>query len=210
MSKCNYCNKDLKSDKARIAHSVHCKLNPNSKIKIPSYGMKGKTAWSKGLTKENNDLIRKQSEIAREKYKSGERKLTGIAALTSSERSNNAKKQGFGGYRENAGRSKKFYCKDSFGKEVCLQSTYELRCAEILNDLKINWIRPSHIKYNENKKYFPDFYLVDYNIYLDPKNNFLAKKDQEKISCVCDQNNVKVFILTEDKLNREHIRNIVL
>ena len=37
-----------------------------------------------------------------------------------------AKQRNFGGYNANAGRSKKFKIKDSFNKEVTLQSSYEL------------------------------------------------------------------------------------
>jgi hypothetical protein len=171
--------------------------------------MTGKTAWNKGKTIETCEITKKQSIQSKNDFKDGKRKVTGRALLTTEERSALAKQQGFGGYRENAGHSKKFYYNDSFGKEVCLQSTYELTCAELLDKLGIKWIRPTYIRYNETKKYFPDFYLVDYDIYLDPKNDFLAKKDQEKISCVCDQNSVKVLILTEDKLNEEYISNIV-
>jgi len=109
-----------------------------------------------------------------------------------------------GGYRAKAGRSKKYHVKDSFGNEVCLQSSYEKRTAEILDDLGIKWIRPKHLKYDD-KKYFPDFFLIDKNIYLDPKNNFLAIKDKEKIERVREQNNVVVLILTSDKINGEFL-----
>ena len=171
--------------------------------------MTGKTAWNKGLTKED-PRIRQSAESFKKAYKEGR---VDKSYLRDPEfikkQSENAKRAGCGGYRENAGRSKKFHHNDSFGKTVCLQSTYELRCAKILDELGIQWIRPKHIKYNETKKYFPDFYLTDYNLYLDPKNSFLAKKDKEKISCVCDQNNVTVLILTEDKLTEEYIKTLV-
>ncbi len=201
---CQYCNKECKSKNSHTNHERTCPGNPNRNYKN---GMTGKTAWNKGLTAETNSTLLARSISDKEAYKDGSRVITGFAAFTKEKRSSIAKQQGFGGYRENAGRSKKFYYNDSFGKKVCLQSTYELKCAEILDDLDIKWIRPTYIKYNGNKKYFPDFYLVDYNIYLDPKNNFLAKKDHEKISCVCDQNNVKVLILTEDNLTKEFIKN---
>jgi transcriptional regulator with XRE-family HTH domain len=109
-----------------------------------------------------------------------------------------------GGYREKAGRSKKYHVKDSFGNIVCLQSSYEKETAEILNELKIKWIRPQYLKY-DNKKYFPDFYLVDLDIYLDPKNDHLAKIDEDKIKKVCEQNQVTVLILTKDKINKEFL-----
>lgn len=112
-----------------------------------------------------------------------------------------------GGYRPNAGRSKKFHVTDSFGTAVCLQSTFELKCSEILDELGIRWIRPKSLIY-DNRRYFPDFYLVDYDIFLDPKNDYLAKIDQVKIDKVIEQNNVKVYILTEEKINDEYIKRL--
>lgn len=112
-----------------------------------------------------------------------------------------------GGYRANAGRSKKFKVMDSFGNEVCLQSTYELRCSEILDELKIDWIRPKALKYDD-KRYFADFYLPDHAVYLDPKNNYKAKLDKEKIDKVIEQNKVKVVVLLENDLTLEFIQRL--
>jgi hypothetical protein len=113
-----------------------------------------------------------------------------------------------GGYRPNAGHSQKFYVLDSYGNDVCLQSSYEKICADILNSLKIKWTRPKHLFY-KGKKYFPDFYLTDYNMYLDPKNDYLYNKDLEKINTVILENNVKVFILKKENLNKEFILNLL-
>ena len=113
-----------------------------------------------------------------------------------------------GGYRANAGRSKKFKVLDSFGKETTLQSSYELICSEILNSLNIKWIRPKALKYN-NRNYFADFYLVDYAIYLDPKNDYKAKLDNDKINLVQQQNNVRVLVLLKQHLNKEYITAII-
>lgn len=175
----------LKPKKTRDEVLAHMQKMRQAKNPIP---------WNKGLTKETNDSVKKQAETMKEGYKTGRITYTPIDPKILSE---NAKKQQFGGYRENAGRSKKFKYKDSFGREVCLQSTYELKCAEILDRMNIRWIRPKHLKYGE-KRYFPDFYLVDYDLYLDPKNDFLAKKDESKIQQVQEQNEVRVVILTEN------------
>ena len=107
-----------------------------------------------------------------------------------------------GGYRPNAGRSKKFKVLDSYGIEVVLQSSYELLCSEILNDLNIKWIRPKSLKY-DGRNYFADFYLPEYDIYLDPKNDFKAKQDLEKIQKVTEQNNVQVYIVLKENLNKQ-------
>ena len=118
-----------------------------------------------------------------------------------------AKERGFGGYQENAGRSKKFKVVDSFGKETTLQSTYELECFNILTELNIKWNRPKALKY-DNRNYFADFYLTDYDIYLDPKNSWKAKLDEEKINKVIVQNNVKVYVLLKEQITKEYITRL--
>ena len=113
-----------------------------------------------------------------------------------------------GGYRPNAGRSKKFRVYDSFGKSVVLQSSYELECSIILNEMNVRWTRPRALKY-DNKNYFADFYLIDFDIYLDPKNNFKAKQDEEKIQKVMSQNNVNIYILLKENITREFIASLI-
>lgn len=113
-----------------------------------------------------------------------------------------------GGYRPNAGISKKFKVLDSFGNNVVLQSSYELLCSEILNKYCIKWVRPRALKYG-NKNYFADFFLPDFGIYLDPKNKYKAKLDREKIEMVVDENKVRVYILTEEMLNEDYILTLV-
>lgn len=190
--------------KSKLRNKQHLnKVRPQYKL--------GHIAWNKGLTKETDKRIAKSAEKLSTRYKNNEIKLSGVAALSFDQRSKNAIKQQFGGYNKNAGRSKKFKYIDSFGKNVCLQSSYEFRCAELLDKLKIRWIRPKHIKYqidNKIKRYFPDFYLTEYDLYLDPKNDYLAKIDAKKIKLVSEQNNIKIYILTDDKITKEYLGSI--
>lgn len=70
-------------------------------------------------------------------------------------------------------------------KIVYLESSWELKIAILLDNLKIIWERPKPLKwFDEHLKehlYYSDFYLPDYNIYLDPKNEYCIKKDKYKI-----------------------------
>jgi hypothetical protein len=113
-----------------------------------------------------------------------------------------------GGYRPNSGRSKKFRVFDSEGNTVVLQSTYEYALFEILCELNVRWVRPKALKYN-NKNYFADFYLPDFNVWLDPKNNYKAKVDKEKIDLVIKQNKCKLFVVLEKDINKEYIARII-
>ena len=168
----------------------------------------GRPAWNKGLTKENDARVKKYSQSLTGNSKIGRC----VDPLKEAERlqklSVAAKKQGFGGYRPNAGHSKKFKVKDSYDNIVVLQSTYELKCSQILDELKIAWLRPKALLY-DSRKYYADFYLPDYNLYFDPKNSYKALQDKEKIDKVMHQNNVKVVVLLQEHLTKEFIASVI-
>jgi len=205
MFTCVYCSKICKNDNSHRNHERQCPKNLN---RIYKNGMTGKTAWNKGLTVATDERVAKNAIAIKANAKEiGRCKDPEKEAVRRQKLSMAAKRSGFGGYRENAGRSKKFRVVDSFGKETVLQSTYELKCSEILNDLGIKWVRPKALKY-DNKNYFADFYLPSVNIYLDPKNSYKSKLDTEKINKVIEQNNVKVVILLEEQLTLEYIKGL--
>ena len=201
---CQYCTKEFENSNKLKNHECRCPSNPN---KTYENGMLGKTSWNKGLTKSTDERIEKASIKLKETLKT--KPLTGVAIWSKEQRSIIAKSQGFGGYRENAGRSKKYKVKDSFNNDVTLQSSYEYKCMLLLNEMNINWIRPKHIKYDNGRKYFPDFLLVDFQIYLDTKNPYIAKLDKEKIQKVIEQNNVKLYVLLKENITKEYITGII-
>lgn len=73
-------------------------------------------------------------------------------------------------------------------KEVLLESSWEVEIANFLIQNNIKWIRPKFIKWidslGKTRRYFPDFYLPDYDLYLDPKNPYCMKRDKEKIEII--------------------------
>ncbi len=86
---------------------------------------------------------------------------------------------------------------------VWLESSYEYKVANYLDANNIKWIRPGYLPYvidGKQKRYYPDFYLIDRDLYLDPKNDFLIQKDAEKIQLVQEQNNVKIQIIDKEDL----------
>lgn len=193
---CQFCNRETSNPGANAAHERCCNSNPN---RIQG----GRKPGYKGT---NQFLKADRQGLPRPKYEYGD--LRGVAVASTKQKSEWAKQAGTGGYKPNAGRSQKYRVTDSFGKEVVLQSSYEMICAELLNEIGIEWTRPGHIKYDD-RKYFPDFYLPRYNIYLDPKNDYKAKLDEEKIQKVVDQNDVKVYVLTKEQLTIEYLTMLV-
>lgn len=104
---------------------------------------------------------------------------------------------------------------------VKLDSRYELEVAKSLDENSIEWTRPNYLIWQDDSgrkhRYYPDFYLPKYNVYLDPKNDFLINcatkrfciTDVEKISKVSEQNNVKIVILDKNNLNWQNIKNLL-
>lgn len=79
--------------------------------------------------------------------------------------------------------------------QVTVHSTWEHDVAIYLNENKIRWIRPDFIEWIDSAetshKYYPDFYLIDYELYLDPKNPYRMKIDEEKLSYVSKKINLQ-------------------
>jgi hypothetical protein len=113
-------------------------------------------------------------------------------------------KRGFGG----TNRRKTFLYKN-----VILESSYELKVAKELDNNGILWERPKRFHWIDNfgikHHYTPDFYLLDYDLYLDPKNDYLIKKDKDKIERVQNQNNIKIFVIDKYHLTWKDISVII-
>lgn len=95
---------------------------------------------------------------------------------------------------QNGSRKTIWYFNKNENKEVLLESTWELKLAEFLDENKIVWIRPKHIIWIDRTKkkryYFPDFYLKDYDLYLDPKNVYCLDRDREKMDIISKKINI--------------------
>lgn len=70
-------------------------------------------------------------------------------------------------------------------KDIWLDSSWEYELAKRLDELEIKWERPAPLTWidleGRSHHYFPDFYLVDFDMYLDPKNPAAYKSQKEKI-----------------------------
>jgi hypothetical protein len=83
-----------------------------------------------------------------------------------------------------------YKCKN--GTEVLLDSSWEEALAKRLDALDIKWIRPTQpIPWTDNNgimhNYFPDFFLTDHNLYLDPKNPIAYIVQRAKIDIITKQ-----------------------
>jgi len=87
---------------------------------------------------------------------------------------------------------------------VLLESSYELCLAQDLDKNNIDWVRPTRVKWIDTagkvRHYTPDFYLPKYNVYLDPKNDYLIMIDSDKIERCSIQNNMIILVLRNTEL----------
>jgi len=76
-------------------------------------------------------------------------------------------------------------------KGILLDSSWELELAKRLDELKIKWVRPDPIPWIDEEgvthNYFPDFYLEDYDLFLDPKNPQAVKVQKKKLDRLLTQ-----------------------
>lgn len=115
-----------------------------------------------------------------------------------------AKKNKLGGYRPHPNRGQRY-------KDIWFDSKWEVRVAMSLDEFGIRWIRPSYgfVWTDCGRRYFPDFYLPDFDVYLDPKNPYLQKKDAVKIREAQERNGIRVLVLSEQELSWKEIAEMM-
>lgn len=188
--KCRYCGRECKNENSLRNHERLCKQNPNRQIlksnfieynkKRKEQGIKGTNQYTKakelGLPKpivsdETKQKIAKtwkgkhHSEETKQKISKGIKKA--IQEHPESYSSCNVN-----------GR-----VKNVIYNGIKLDGKWELEVAKYLDKNSIQWERPSiGIEYEWNNKihlYFPDFYLSDYNTYIEVKG-LVRERDYAK------------------------------
>jgi hypothetical protein len=164
----------------------------------------GKPSPVKGRTKETHSYLVIAAEKIKQGYLNGTTKKREFSENDREILSQRAKDRKLGGYRPHPN-------KGLWYKEIWFDSKWEVEVAKSLDDNSIKWERP-HIGFkwtDEGRKYYPDFYLPDFDVYLDPKNSYLRIKDQKKISEACRRNSINVLVLNESQLNWDEIKTLL-
>lgn len=215
---CEYCNKECHNQNSLIQHEIRCKKNPN-KINTYNEGFNQNreytplTPWNKGLTKETSAAVAAYSEKAAETLRGRPGHLH-----TEEEKLHLSKiacERGLGGINWRVGQL--------HYKGIRMDSKYEIATAESLDEYGIRWQRPVPPLYfttidGKRHRYIADFYLPDYQVFLDPKNDYLIHNDcknrlgltgKEKIDLVAEQNQVRILILDKDHLTWDRIKTLL-
>jgi hypothetical protein len=93
------------------------------------------------------------------------------------------------------------------GSIVKLDSSWEEALAKRLDDIGIQWIRPeTPIEYvgsdGRTHNYFPDFYLPEQNLYLDPKNPAAINVQKDKLKILLNKMNNLIIIKTLEECKK--------
>lgn len=199
---CPFCNEAKKNKNSLAQHSRLCNQNPN-RVEHPK-GMKGKQGKNQYTKAKETGIPYIISESTREKLiisnknrRHSEKTKQLLSQLACKRLEKHSK------YTKNV----------EYKPGVILESSYEVRTAEILDNLNISWekVRKGYPWNNNGKirRYIPDFYLPEYDVYLDPKNDYLIGKDKDKIKSACEMNNIIVFVLSNEQITEEYIQSIL-
>jgi len=203
--KCEFCNKIYDAFRNYSAHTVKCAKNKDRKNYIN--GMTGLTGdlyprkdyipWNKGMPLDEIKLH--YDGNFRQGIKEHTAETKNLLSIKACER-----------LQKNSKYSKNIEYKPG----VVLESSFEVRTAVILDELGIKWIkvRQGYIWNDAGKtrRYIPDFYLPKYDLFLDPKNDYLIKKDKVKIDSAMELNNIKVVVLSDAQISKEFIETLLL
>ena len=89
------------------------------------------------------------------------------------------------------GHTKKSDYTTKSGDIVKLGSSWEVIVAKFLDEKDIQWTRPASLEWfdttGKSHRYYSDFYLTDFDVYLDPKNPRKLAEDTEKLAYFSDK-----------------------
>jgi hypothetical protein len=81
--------------------------------------------------------------------------------------------------------------------DIWMDSMWEVELAKWMDNKNIKWERNRKLhqfKWTDDdgnkRRYYPDFYLPLFDVYLDPKNKYLMKVDEDKITRVIQENGI--------------------
>lgn len=203
---CMFCGNAKSSNRVRASHQTLCKENPNKKQTPFQNGhfQSTKKIGNQYISGQQKSPSDETKEKIRQKAKGRKH-----SDETKEKLSQYAKNRNFGGVTQ----SRRIEYNG-----VKLGSSYELILAKSLDENNICWIQPERLKYKDNlgksRTYTADFYLPEYDVFLDPKNDFLIENinpslgfsDIEKIDWVSKQNSVKIYVLNKYQLDWQIVK----
>jgi hypothetical protein len=160
--------------------------HPHGKLGKPSWNSGKKYAELLGETEADKlkaKLSKSISDIIKKKGSYGQAATPEAESIRRKKISDSIKKRYENGWMPKAGRCKKIHYNSPYAGDVLLDGSWELECAKFLDEKNIKWNRnKNRFSYkfeNKDRFYTPDFFLIDYDIYLEVKG-YITDKDLAK------------------------------
>jgi hypothetical protein len=170
---CKFCNKECKNNNSFRNHERCCPDNPNRNYKNGMTGKKGTNQYAKGVIMSNEtkakigEASKKQIWSEDRKRYHSERMKLAVAANPNSYTSSNR------------GRTKEIVY-----NEIKFQGRWELEFYQFCESNSIQIVRSNEwfeYEWNGTRKYFPDFYLPEHDLYVEVKG-YETERDHAKWS----------------------------
>ena len=192
---CKFCHKQCKNDNSQRNHQRLCCDNPEKQISsFVKYNLAKENAWNKGLSQKEYPSLARPNQKGK-KFGSA---LTGHSEKTKQKISLKLSVNNKGG------RSKWY---EVAGQKV--QGTWERNVAQKFEEMGISWkklnVNIHTFEYeidSKKRNYTPDFYLKEYNIYIEIKGYWWGN-DKEKMDIVMNKYpDVKFIIIEKEQYNK--------
>jgi hypothetical protein len=188
-------SKNIKKDPLETKHKKNEALKKAREVrrKIPM--------WNKGLTAKTDDRL-KQIGIK------CSQKLKGRPGPKHTQATKDkCRKKALADNRQRKNRKTILY------NGIYLDSSWELKVAIDLDKNNIKWTRPEPVYYQDGssrRRYFADFYLPAYDVYLDPKNERVRTQSIKKFELIAKDNpDMRLILLNYNQLSWEIIQELI-
>lgn len=180
-SNCVYCGCLMKTKSSSIQHEIRCKKNPDRYV-IPSRGMLGKKGSNQHIKAKQLGTTVDVSESTRKKISDANIKRGKLPQKTK-DKIRDSMNKAVEKYPESYSTGNSHHAKRYYHNGVMCQGTWELDFYKWCLVQNINVVRCTvSFPYNWNgttRKYFPDFYLPDLDVWIEVKG-FETERDHAK------------------------------
>jgi len=191
---CQYCGRICKNLNSLRQHELRCKENPDCiNFITTNFDAYNKSDKIKLRKPSNQFIFAEENGLEKPCVSEETRKKIGAADHTfTEERKRNLSKIMKAVAKNNPSYShahKSPVFKRSFYNGFWMDSSWERIFAEYLDSCEIRWVKPrtsfNYIWENEEHAYYPDFYLIDYNRYVEVKGHE-SERDRVKYKTIND------------------------
>jgi hypothetical protein len=180
---CEFCNRESKNENSYKQHKARCSKNPGriNFIVPTNKGCKGANGYSKAKREGRifaiSEETKRKIKEAKKDYKPSAETKAKIKESMQRIVKERPESYSWGNISHRISRYESI---DSFGNSVQLQGSWEKLVSDCFSQCKIKWLRKiqkgfSYFWNNSNHLYFPDFYLPDYDLYVEVKGKELDR-----------------------------------